>query len=316
LEIYQLQNYQIIFSVLSAVILFLYGLSSFSLELKNAAGAKLKSLIATLTSNRFNSFLLGALFTTLIQSSTAVTSLTISLVNSGLLTFFGAMGIILGSSLGTTTTAFLVSLKLTGLGPIFIVLGGILSVLPIKFKVFGKALFYFGFIFFALDLIGSSLGPVRTDPSVKSLLLLTDNTYLGILIGILVTIVLQSSSVVTGLAVIFVQQGLMMPENAVPIVLGANIGTTTTALFASLNMSPIAKKVALSNTIINCMGVILLIPIIDQFTAWVVKFSEQPDMVVVISHITFNLILVSFFMIFLNQFVTFMNKVFKENSKP
>src|SRR5690554_4068647 len=118
-----MESYQVVFSVFSAIILFLFGLGAFSAELKSAAGNKLELIMRKLTANRFVGFGVGAIFTTIIQSSTAVSSLAVSLVDSGVLTFAGAVSIMLGSYLGTTATAWLVSFKLTGIGPIFIVLG-------------------------------------------------------------------------------------------------------------------------------------------------------------------------------------------------
>src|SRR5690606_35997656 len=145
--------------------------------------------------------------------------------------------IMLGSYVGTTGTAWLVSLKLTGIGPTFIVLGSLINLLPIRAKVFGKALSYFGFIFFSLDLTSTALGPLKDSTQLRELLLFTNTPTKGIFMGILLTIILQSSTVVTGLAIIFVQQRLLLPADSIPIVLGANIGTTFTALFASLKMS-------------------------------------------------------------------------------
>lgn len=308
-------NYQVTFSILSAVILFLFGLSSFSKELRHVAGAKLQSIMNTLTMNRFTAFIFGAIFTTIIQSSAAVTSLAVSLVDSGVLKFTGAVAIMLGAYIGTTTTAWLVSFKLTGIGPFFIVLGGIISALPLKIKIFGKALFYFGFIFFSLDLISASLAPLKNDPTFAEFLLLTNTPLKGIIAGILLTIVFQSSTVVTGLAIIFVQQELLMPSDSIPIVLGANIGTTATALFASIKMNATAKKTAIANTLINTLGVVLIFPFLKPFTQLVLKIAPSSSMVVAIAHLAFNVILVSVFLLFLNKFAKMMDRLFKE-SKP
>lgn len=305
-----MQNYQIIFSILSAIILFLFGLNSFSHELRRAAGNQLQSIMSKITANRFTAFFAGAIVTAIIQSSTAVSSLAVSLVDSSVLSFSGAIAIMLGSYVGTTTTAWLVSLKLTGIGPIFIVLGGLLSALPIRARIFGKALFYFGFIFFSLDLIGSSLDPLKSNPAILKLLLTAHGPFVGILIGILLTIVLQSSTVVTGLAIVFVQQELLMPLDSIAIVLGANIGTTATALLASIRMNMNARKTAVANTLINTFGVLMLFPFLEPFGQMILKISPTPSMVVAFAHLGFNLVLVSVFLAFLNPFVRFMNRMF------
>lgn len=306
-----MQNYQIIFSIFSAIILFLFGLSAFSTELKLAAGNKLEGIVKKLTANRLIGFVVGLLFTVVIQSSTAISSLAVSFVDSGILSFAGALSIILGSYIGTTATAWLVSFKLTNIGPIFIVLGAIISALPWKIKIFGKGVFYFGFIFFSLDLVSTSIAPLKESVLLTSLLLHTTNNLVSILIGVFLTIILQSSTVVTGLAIIFVQQGLIEPIDSIPIVLGANIGTTFTALFASIGMNKNAKKVALSNTLINTIGVAMLYPFLGDFSEWVIKMSPNPSMVVAMAHLSFNLVLVSIFLVMLTPFVKLIDRIFE-----
>lgn len=305
-----MDSYQIFFSIFSAVILFLFGLGAFSTELKQAAGNKLESIMKKLTSNRFIAFLVGLLFTAVIQSSAAVTSLAVSMVNGGVLTFAGAIAIMLGAYIGTTATAWMVSFKLTNIGPVFIVLGALLSALPFKVKVFGKAVFYFGFIFFSLDLVSTSIAPLKDSVILTNLLLYTSNSLVSIGIGVLLTIILQSSTVVTGLAIIFVQQHLITPADSIPIVLGANIGTTFTALFASFRMSKNAQKAAVSNTLINTIGVILLYPFLSPYTEWVLKTAPNDSMVVATAHLSFNIVLVTIFLIALTPFVSLIEKIF------
>jgi phosphate:Na+ symporter len=305
-----LENYQIIFSILSAIILFLFGLGAFSQELKQAAGNKLEGIMKKLTVNRFVAFLVGVVFTAVIQSSTAVSTLAVSLVDSGVLSFTGSIAIMLGSYIGTTLTAWMVSFKLTGIGPIFIVLGSVIGLLPWKIKIFGKGLFYFGFIFFSLDLVSSSLQPLKESTYLAEFLLYTNTALKGIIVGTLLTIIMQSSTVVTGLTIIFVQQGMLTPEASIPIVLGANIGTTVTALYATLGMSHTAKKSAWANTIINVIGVMIIFPFLTPFTNFVLEAAPNNSLVVAIAHLFFNLVLVTLFLIFLTPFVKLLNRFF------
>ncbi len=310
-----MENYQIFFSILSALILFLFGLSSFSAELRLTAGEHLKTIMSRLTINRFVAFFVGATFTAIIQSSTAVSTLAVSLVDAGILSFSGATAIMLGSYIGTTGTAWLVSLKLTGIGPIFIVVGTVIGLLPFKIRVFGKALFYFGFIFFSLDLISNSLEPLKSSVALTELLLHTNSALKGIFIGVLLTVVLQSSTVVTGLAIIFVQQSMLSPEQAIPIVLGANIGTTATALVASAKMGGIAKKAAVANTLMNTIGVIVFFPFLGPFTDLVLSLAPTPSMVVAVAHLGFNIVLVSAFLALLHPFVRLMGRMFDQKKE-
>lgn len=306
-----MHNYQIIFSIFSAIILFLFGLGAFSAELKSAAGNKLEAIMKKLTANRFIGFGVGLIFTTIIQSSTAVSSLAVSLVDSGVLSFAGATSIMLGSYIGTTATAWLVSFKLTNIGPVFIVLGTLISAIPLKIKVFGKGIFYFGFIFFSLDLVNTAIIPLKDSEELTSLLLYTSNSMISIVIGVLLTVILQSSTVVTGLAIIFVQQGLITPADSIPIVLGANIGTSFTALFASVRMSRVAKKAAVANTLINTLGVLIIYPFLTPFTEWVLKSAPDESMVVAMAHLSFNIVLVSIFLVVLSPFIKMMDRLFE-----
>ncbi|WP_413585457.1 Na/Pi cotransporter family protein [Bdellovibrio sp. HCB274] len=305
-----LQHQQVLFSILSAIILFLYGLSAFSAELKQSAGDKLEAVMRKLTANRMTSFFVGLVSTAVIQSSTAVSTLAVSLIDGGVLTFQGAIAIMLGSYVGTTLTAWMVSFKLTGIGPFFIVLGAVIGLLPWRMKMFGKALFYFGFIFFSLDLISDSLQPLKQSQYLADFLLYTNTPFKGILVGILLTAIMQSSTVVTGLAIIFVQQGMLTPEASIPVVLGANIGTTITGLYATLNMNHTAKKAAWCNSIINILGVMLLYPFMSPFTQMVLELAPNESLVVAMAHLAFNVCLVTVFLIFLKPFVRVIDRVF------
>ena len=305
-----MERYQIFFSIFSAVILFLYGLGAFSNELKEVVGDKLQSVVSKLTSNKISAFLVGAFFTLLVQSSTAVSSLTVTFVNTGIITFANSLAVMIGAHVGTTATAWLVSMKLTGLGPLFIVLGTVIGFLPYKIRLFGKAIFYFGFIFFSLDLISGTLAPLRTNQDLLNLLIYAKTPVLGILLGILLTIILQSSTVVTGLAVVFVQQEIIPAYDSIPIVLGANIGTTTTAIVAALRMNDVAKKAAISNFIMVLTGVAIFFPFIVPFSNWVMDKANEPSQAVAIAHLAFNLTNALIFLILLRPFASGMDKIF------
>ena len=151
-----------LFAAVAAVVLFLYGLQGFSHELQGIGGTALQSWLGRVTASRWLGFVTGALTTAVVQSSSAVTALTAALVDSGVISFGASLAVVLGSNVGTTATAWLVSFKLTGIGPFFLVLGAVVSAVPTRLQVIGKAVFYFGLIFFALDLISAELRPCRT----------------------------------------------------------------------------------------------------------------------------------------------------------
>lgn len=284
-----LSHAQFFFLVVTTVILFLYGLENFSREVHLHGVTKLQSLLGRLTRNPLSGCLLGAGVTALIQSSSAVSALTIALVNSQVLTFQQSLGLVLGMNIGTTVTAQLVALKLTGIGPFFIVLGFLASLMKFKYSVIGKSLFYFGFIFFSLDLISNALLPLRTDDRVIALLARSTHPLVGVAIGMAVTALVQSSSVTTGLAILLAQQGNLPVQPAIAIILGANIGTTFTGLLACLKMGRIAKRTAVANFLINLIGTALFLLFFDAFAKAARGSAETPDRIIANAHLFFNL---------------------------
>ena len=227
-----MEQLHIITAGITAVILFVFGLDNFSREVEKISGERFRKFLAQATRIPLLGLVIGALVTAVIQSSSATSVITIGLVNAGVLSFKNSVGIIFGSNVGTTITAQLVAFKLTAFAPLFIILGFVISLLRSRVAIFGRVVFYFGFVFFSLNLIAFSLQPLQENESLITLLMEPQNPLYGILLGCLFTALVQSSSVTTGLAIIFTQQGILGLENAVPLILGANIGTTATGLIA------------------------------------------------------------------------------------
>ena len=276
-------------AVFATVILFLYGLQSFSREIQALGEDKLHSLLQSLTRNRWSGFLLGAGFTAVVQSSSAVTALAVVLVDSGAISFANSLAVLIGSNVGTTATAWLVSFKLTGIGPAFIVLGALIGILPGPLRVVGKSVFYFGFVFFVLDLLSDALSPLASDPAFASVLASVRTPLLGALAGALLTALVQSSSVTTGIAILLVSQGALDVSAAVAIVVGANVGSTVTSLIASIPMRAAAKRTALANLLINAVGFILVVPLVPQLADFVSARATSPGIAIALAHLVFNL---------------------------
>jgi Na/Pi-cotransporter len=286
-----MSNLNLLFATISAIVLFLFGLQQFSREIREVGGGTLNAWLARFTKRRWQGLLLGAFATAVIQSSSAVTSLAIALVDSGTISFDASLGILLGANIGTTSTAWLVSLKLAAIGPIFIVAGTALSCLPIRWSVAGKAVFYFGFILFSLELVGASLKPLQDLPLIRSVLGEARSPLLGLLGGMAITAVVQSSSITTGLAILLVQQGMLPAAGAIPIVIGSNIGTTSTGLLASLGMGRTARRTAVANLVFNVVGVLLFTPFLQPFAEAVLRFAGEPGMAVAWAQLIFNLVM-------------------------
>ncbi|MDC1174880.1 Na/Pi symporter [Bacteriovoracaceae bacterium] len=283
-----MKEFEIIIAAISSIILFIFGLDHFSIELQKITGEKFRKILGKLTTVPVIGLLLGAITTSIIQSSSATSVITISLVNSGVLSFKNSIGIIFGANIGTTVTAQLIAFKLTAFAPIIIIFGFLLSFVKSRYSIFAKSLFYFGFVFFTLNLISSSMSPFQNDPRVVSYLTAPLGPMLAILIGFVITAIVQSSSVTTGLAIILTQQGLMSLDNAIPVLMGANIGTSVTALLSIFNMDIAAKKTALAHLFFNIGGVIITLPIL-YLNKDILIFSSDPAIALANFHLVFNL---------------------------
>ncbi len=298
-----MENLQIIMAGATAVILFIFGLEHFSREIESISGEKFRKSLAHATRYPVVGLLIGAVVTALIQSSSATSVITISLVNAGVLSFTSSVGIIFGSNIGTTVTAQLVAFKLTAFAPLLIILGFLLSLSRTRFSIFGKTIFYFGFVFFSLNLIASSLAPLQEYPQFTRILTQPQNPFVAILAGLAFTAVVQSSSVTTGLAIIFIQQGLLSLENAVPLIMGANIGTTATALIAVFGMDISAKKTAFSHFLFNVGGVLMFLPVILLFGDRLNVFGFPPAIALATIHLVFNVVAGLVFLLLIGPFV-------------
>lgn len=286
---------QVILAICAAITLFLYGLTGFSREVQATGGPRLQAWLGRATRRWWTGFGLGAGATLLVQSSSATTSLTVALVDAGAITLGHSLPVMLGANVGTTATAWLVSFKLTGIGAFFIVLGAVLGLLPVRWHIIGKPVFYFGLIFFGLDLIAGAMTPLKQSELLRHALLLTENPWLGLLVGAVATAVIQSSSATSGLAVVMVAEGVLDPTAAIPVVIGANLGTTTTALLASVTLSVAARRAAWWNTLFNLGGVALVLPVLPWFAGWAVAQTASPGMAVALAHTLFNIALALLF---------------------
>lgn len=295
-----ISNFNAIVLVLATISLFLYGLRSFSDEIKNLNAEMLKKRLASLSSNRVKAFALGAIFTGVVQSSSAVTSITVALVDAGLLSFKQSLALMLGSNVGTTTTAWLVTFKLNNIGPYFIVLGTLISAMPIRAHLYGKSIFYFGFILFSLDLVNDVLVNIKDDPDFIYWITLDKSLIFTALVGIIATIIVQSSSIVSGLVILLAAQGLLDIYEAVAIIVGCNVGTTSTSLLASIRMNNIAKRSAIANFLFNLIGLLLFLPFISKFADWVGVLDERIEFQIAYAHLIFNITTTIIFLPFLN----------------
>lgn len=303
---------ELIMTGVTAIILFVFGLDNFSRQIEQISGDRFRNFLSSATNVPILGVLIGALVTMIIQSSSATSVISIGLVNAGVLSFKNSVGIIFGSNIGTTITAQLVAFKLTNFAPILIIIGFILTITNSKASIFGKSVFYFGFVFFSLNLISSTLEPLQNNETLVSILIQPQNPLYALLIGCLFTALVQSSSVTTGLAIIFTQQGVLGLENAVPLILGANIGTTATAFLAVITMDVAAKKAAFSHFLFNVGGVILFFPVLLVFGYKLAEFDQNPAIALANIHLIFNVTASLIFTAFITPFTRFVDNLFGE----
>lgn len=294
--------WELLFAIIPGLILFFYGIENFSREILAVAKGSFARILGRLTSRPVAGALLGAVVTAIVQSSAATTIITVGLVNAGTLSFLQSLGIIIGSNIGTTVTAQLVAFKMTAFGQVLIPVGFLVGIFGRQYKFLGKPLFYFGLVFFSLNLISTALAPFQDDPELIGLITGFSALPLAILIGFLFTTMVQSSSVTTGLVVILAQQGLLTLPQAIPILLGANIGSTTTTLIASARMNLYSRRAAAAHFIFNLGGVLLILPFLVPFTDLVTTLGGTEAQMVANAHLIFNIIAAAVFLLLIAQF--------------
>ncbi len=292
----------LLFTIIPGLILFLYGIENFSREIMKIAGERFRTILGKVTANRFSGAFLGALVTATVQSSTATTVIAVGLVDAGMITFAQSIGVIIGANIGTTLTAQLVAFKLTSIAPFFILLGFLLSLFGRQYRFLGKPIFYFGLVFFSLDLISHAIEPLKSDPEIISLFAQLSNVFVAIVAGMIFTVFVQSSSVTTGIVVLLVGSGLLSLEQGIPLVMGANIGTTLTSFLAALKLGLHAKRAAFAHFLFNFGGVLIFIPFLYPFSDFILSFGGEPAQQMANAHLAFNLLAAAIFLILLKPF--------------
>jgi len=287
---------------------FLYGMEKMSNGMKATAGNKMRSILASLTRNRFIALIVGAFVTMVIQSSSATTVMLVSFVQAGLLNLAQSMGVILGADIGTTITAQMIAFKLTDYALLMVAIGFLIKMFgkTEKIKAVGDIILGFGILFFGMKLMSDVMKPLRTYSPFIDLMKNMENPFMGLLIGAGFTAIVQSSSATTGVLIVLAQQGLITLEGGIPIIFGANLGTCVTAGLAAIGASREAKRVAIAHTMFKLAGVCLFIFWIPQFAdlirAMAEKFNSGTARQLANAHTLFNVSLGLFFLPFINLF--------------
>jgi phosphate:Na+ symporter len=255
---------QILFSFVGGLGLFLFGLRFMSDGLQAVAGDRMRTILEKGTSSPLRGVFTGLLVTGLIQSSSATTVLTVGLVNAQMLTLRQAIGVIMGANIGTTVTAYLIGFNLQDYALPILGLGALIYLFAKvkRTQMIGQTLFGFGVLFFGLNLMGTGMAPLKDVAFFTSLMTsIENNALIGVAIGALMTMIIQSSSATIGVLQQLAYQGAITYQQAVPILFGDNIGTTITALLASIGTSLAARRTALTHTLFNVIGTLIFLPL-------------------------------------------------------
>lgn len=285
----------ILFMFFGGLGIFLYGIKSMGDGLQKAAGDGLRDLLDRFTTNPFLGVLTGIVVTVLLQTSSGTTVLTIGLVTAGFMNLRQAIGVIMGANIGTTTTAFIIGINISDYALPILALGAFLIFFFKNHKVnnFGQVFFGFGALFFGLNLMGDAMKPMRdaqffTDLTVS----FSDNPLLGVLAGVVFTVIIQSSSAAIALLQTLFDQGAINLHAALPVLFGDNIGTTITAVLASIGASVAAKRAALTHVIFNVIGTTIVLILFVPFTHFIeymqASLDLNPRMTIAFAHGFFN----------------------------
>lgn len=287
-----------ILSMAGGLGLFLFGIRTMGDGLENAAGAKLKRMLEVLTGNRFLAVLVGFVVTAIIQSSTATTVMVVGFVNAGMMSLAQAVGVIMGANIGTTVTSLLIALNFSSVAAASVLVGVILMLASKKtvVKNLGAIFTGFGLLFLGIDMMSDSMAPLRDSAGFMNFIVTVSESPLrplfGIILGIVMTAVLQSSSASVGVLQTLAMQGLVPLKFSVFVLFGQNIGTCLTALFSTVGAKKNSKRAAVIHLLFNLIGtgIFILIALLTPYVEWIEKLSPDPMAQIAISHIVFNIV--------------------------
>lgn len=287
-----------ILSMAGGLGLFLFGIRTMGDGLENAAGAKLKRMLEVLTGNRFLAVLVGFVVTAIIQSSTATTVMVVGFVNAGMMSLAQAVGVIMGANIGTTVTSLLIALNFSSVAAASVLVGVILMLASKKtvVKNLGAIFTGFGLLFLGIDMMSDSMAPLRDSAGFMTFIVTVSESPLrplfGIILGIVMTAVLQSSSASVGVLQTLAMQGLVPLKFSVFVLFGQNIGTCLTALFSTVGAKKNSKRAAVIHLLFNLIGtgIFILIALLTPYVEWIEKLSPDPMAQIAISHIVFNIV--------------------------
>ncbi|SFJ09176.1 Na/Pi cotransporter family protein [Thermoflavimicrobium dichotomicum] len=283
---------EILFPFTIGLIVFLYGLNKMRTGFETLAGENLKGILLRFTKTPFRGFITGTITTALLQSSTAVTVLTIGFVHAGLISFTHSIGIILGTNIGTTVTTQILALNIEDFAVPFIVIGIILRLMTWKnVRPLGFIISGFGFLFLGIEIIQWLIQPLKERGWIDLLIENSGNPIIsGILVGAIITALIHSSSATIAITMGFYASNLVTLPFAIAVIYGSNVGTCVTGMIAAIQTNIHAKRVAIAHLILNIAGVVLFAPLIPVYIDWIPYLSDSPTTQIAHVQTLFNVI--------------------------
>jgi phosphate:Na+ symporter len=268
---------QLIFGLLGGLALFLYGMGQMADSLKVVAGDRMKSILAHLTRNRVTGVLTGAFVTAVIQSSSVTTVLVVGFISAGIMTLSQSVGVILGADIGTTVTAQIIAFNIKEYSLLLVAAGFVVMFAARRetTRHYGTAVMGLGLVFLGMGIMGEAMKPLRTWQPFLGVMAGLENLWLGIAVGALFTALVQASAATIGIIIVLGSQGLVTLPAGVAILLGANIGTTVTALLASIGRPREAQRAAVIHLIFKVVGVLIWVFLIQQLIWLAVQVSPS-----------------------------------------
>ncbi len=304
-----------LFSIAGGVGLFLYGVRLLSEALQSIAGNRMRHLIGTLTKTPLRGVFIGILVTVLIQSSSGTTVMTVSFVNAGLLTLKQAIGIIMGANIGTTVTAQIIAFNIETFALPIVAIGVALHLFSRTKRLvyLGSGLLGLGLLFMGMQVMKSATPLLASHRTL--LLTLSHNPILGVLAGMILTILIQSSAATIGLTMVLASQGLLDIDAAIPIILGDNLGTTLTAVIAAIGATRPAKQAAAAHVLFNLLGIILFLICIPLYKTLVLQSASDVGRQIANAHTIFNVLNTIIFLPFASLFARLIERLLPNNSE-
>ncbi|OLN23370.1 sodium-dependent phosphate transporter [Domibacillus antri] len=284
-----------LFQFLGGLAIFLYGIKQMGDGLQESAGDRLREILNRFTTNPLLGVLAGILITVLIQSSSGTTVITVGLVSAGFLTLKQAIGVIMGANIGTTVTAFIIGIDIGDYSLPILALGTMLIIFFKNKKVnnLGQITFGLGALFYGLELMDSGMKPFHNLESFHDLTLnMASSPILGVAVGTIFTMIVQSSSATIGVLQGLFAEGLLDLPTALPVLFGDNIGTTITAVLASIGASVAARRAAATHVLFNIIGTVIFLVLLPLYTNFILFLQEalhlNPQMTIAFAHGTFT----------------------------